>query len=284
MTTTELRATLERLLGTPIASIKRRPYAYETSHPLEELDVELEDGRALRLLRKDLGTQPAKRPSFLHEPAREIETYQRVLEPANLGTARFYGAAEEQLYIEKVEGSELWQFGELDVWQSVARWLADMHSQLAAQADQQHLLRYDGDFYRLWLDRAEEISGDLGLPAGLYDDVVERLLALPQVLIHGDFYPSNILVADERICPVDWELGAAGPALVDLAALTTGWPEEDQEAIAAAYGEVSSQALDCCRLYLAVRWLGWSKDWTPPAEHTTDWRREARLVAERLAV
>jgi hypothetical protein len=279
-----LRETLERILGARVVRLERRPYAYETSHPLEELDLELEDGRALRLLRKDLGTPPAKRPLFLHDSAREIEAYRRVLEPAELGTAKFYGAADEQLYIEKVEGKELWQFGELAVWQRVARWLAEMHAALSDQADQLHLLRYDRDFYRLWLSRAETISGDLGLVAQIYNDVVERLLALPQALIHGDFYPSNVLVADARICPVDWELAAVGPPLVDLAALTTGWPEEDQKAIVGAYGDVSSEALDCCRLHLAVRWLGWSVDWTPPPEHAKDWRREAHAVAERLAV
>jgi hypothetical protein len=280
----ELRDTLEELLGAAVVRLERRPYAYETSHPLEELDVDLEDGRTLHLLRKDLGTSPAKRPSFLHEPAREIETYRCVLASADLGTAKFYGAADEQLYIEKVEGSELWQHGELEVWQRAARWLARMHAALGDQADQPHLLRYDRDFYRLWLARAEAISGDLGLVASIYEDVVERLLALPQGLIHGDFYPSNILVAQARICPVDWELGSAGPLLLDLAALTTGWPEVDLEAIAAAYGEVSSEALDLCRLHLAVRWLGWSDDWTPPPEHAKDWRREAQAVAERLAV
>jgi aminoglycoside phosphotransferase (APT) family kinase protein len=279
-----LRDALEEILGAAIVRLERRPYAYETSHPLEELDVELEDGQTLRLLRKDLGTSPVKRPSFLHAPAREIETYRRVLESADLGTAKFYGAADEQLYIEKVEGSELWQHGELEAWQRAARWLARMHAALGDQADQPHLLRYDREFYRLWLVRAEAISGDLGLVASVYDDVVERLLALPQGLIHGDFYPSNILVAQERICPVDWELGAAGPLLLDLAALTTGWPEADHDTIVAAYGEVSSEALDLCRLQLAVRWLGWSDDWTPPSEHAKDWRREAQAVAERLAV
>ncbi|MEP6911082.1 MAG: phosphotransferase [Actinomycetota bacterium] len=280
----ELRERLEEMLGAPVVGLARRPYAYETSHPLEEIDVELEDGRTLRLLRKDLGVAPAKRPPFLHEPAREIETYRRVLEPADLGTAKFYGDADDQLYIEKVEGKELWQFGELEVWERVARWLASLHSELASEADHPHLLRYDRDFYGLWLERAEAISGDLGLVARLYDDVIERLLSLPQTLIHGDFYPSNILVAGARICPVDWELAASGPPLTDLAALMTGWPEDDQRTITAAYGDVSSEALDCCRLYLAVRWLGWSKDWTPPVEHAMDWRREAQTVAERLAV
>jgi aminoglycoside phosphotransferase (APT) family kinase protein len=280
----ELRDTLEGILGAAVVRLERRPYAYETSHPLEELDVDLEDGRALHLLRKDLRSSPPKRPTFLHEPAREIETYRRVLEAADLGTAKFYGAADEQLYIEKVEGAELWQFGELEVWQRAASRLAEMHAALSDQADQPYLLRYDRDFYRQWLGRAEAISGDLGLVTRMYDDVVERLLALPQGLIHGDFYPSNIIVAEARICPVDWELAAAAPPLLDLAALITGWPEEEQAAIAAAYGEVSSEALDCCRLHLAVRWLGWSEDWTPPPEHATDWRREALAVAERLAV
>jgi aminoglycoside phosphotransferase (APT) family kinase protein len=280
----KLGDTLEELLDAAVVRLDRRPYAYETSHPLEELEVELEDGRTLCLLRKDLGTAPAKRPSFLHDPAREIEIYRCVLEAPDLRTAKFYGAADKQLYIEKVEGSELWQHGELEAWQRAARWLAGMHAALGDQTDQPHLLRYDRDFYRLWLARAEAISGDLGLVASIYEDVVERLLALPQGLIHGDFYPSNILVAESRICPVDWELSAAGPLLLDLAALTTGWPDGDVEAIADAYGEVSSEALDLCRLHLAVRWLGWSEDWTPPTEHARDWRREAQAVAERLAV
>lgn len=280
----ELRETLGEILGASVVRLEQRPYPYETSHSLEELDVQLADGTVLHLLRKDLRTRPANRPSFLHDPSREIETYRQVLVPAALGTARFYGDAEEQLFIEKVDARELWQFGELEVWQRVARWLAGMHAALADRVDERKLLRYDGEYYRLWLGRAEAIAGDLGQVAEIYEDAIERLLALPQALIHGDFYPSNILVADARICPVDWELAAVGPPLVDLAALITGWPAEDQEAIAAAYGDISSEALNCCRLYLAVRWLGWSDDWTPPTEHAKDWRREAESLAERLAV
>jgi len=280
----ELVDTLEELLGAAVTRLDRRPYAYETSHPLEELELDLEDGRTLCLLRKDLATAPAKRPSFLHDAAREIEIYRHVLEPGDLGTARFYGAADKQLFIEKVEGSELWQHGELEAWQQAARWLAGMHAALEEQADQPHLLRYNRDFYRRWLTRAEAISGDLGLVASIHEDVVDRLLALPQGLVHGDFYPSNILVAESRICPVDWELSAAGPLLLDLAALTTGWSREEVEAIAGAYGDVPSDALDLCWLHLAVQWLGWSDDWTPPTDHARDWRREAQAVAERLAL
>jgi Ser/Thr protein kinase RdoA (MazF antagonist) len=279
-----VREVLERLLGAPVARVERSPYAYGTSHALEELRVELEDGSELRLLRKDLSTVPAGRPEFLHDPAREIVAYRDVLAGSELGTAVFYGAHDGQLFIEKVDGRELWQVGEVDVWLHVARWLARAHDALAERSGAAHLLRYDGGFYRLWLERAREITGDLGLVAEVYDEVVERLLALPQGLIHGEFYPSNILVAGDRVCPVDWELSGSGPRLLDLAALATGWPLEDQLAIAAAYGSVREEDLDACRLHLAVRWLGWARDWSPPAEQARDWLAEARAVAERLAV
>jgi hypothetical protein len=275
---------LERLLGSRVERLDQRWYPYATSHPLWELDVELADGRALRLIWKDLAALPASRPSFLHSPSREIEAYRLILEPAGLGTAAFYGSVGTQLFIEKVDARELWQFGELEAWQRVARWLAQMHATLSDRIEGEHLLRYDRDFYRLWLDRAQAITGELAPVARVYDDVVERLLALPQGLIHGDFYPSNILVAEERVCPVDWELAATGPLLLDLAALTTGWAKEDQEAIVQAYGAVSEEELACCRLHLAIRWLGWAEDWTPPAEHARDWRREALDLAERLDV
>jgi len=41
-------------------------------------------------------------------------------------------------------------------------------------------------------------------------------------------------------------------------------------------------ALDCARLHLALRWLGWSRDWTPPREHARDWWAEAKGAAERI--
>src|SRR5207244_7203663 len=84
--------------------------------------------------------------------------------------------------------------------------------------------------------------------AGRYSQVVERLLTLPLTLIHGEFYPSNILVHEietcrsrltgdtVRVCPVDWEMAAVGPGLIDLAALTAGaWTDEEKTALALAY-------------------------------------------------
>ena len=101
-----------------------------------------------------------------------------------------------------------------------------------------------------------------------------------------------------RICPVDWEMAGTGPALMDLAALVSGkWTADEKEAIASAYHSAMAgsetwqptfaeflNALDYCQLALAVQWLGWSRDWTPPIEHRHDWLNEAVQLADRLGL
>jgi aminoglycoside phosphotransferase (APT) family kinase protein len=122
-------------------------------------------------------------------------------------------------------------------------------------------------------------------------------------LIHGELYACNVIVGKtrerERICPVDWEMTALGPGLIDLAALSAGWVEDKQRALARAYfgafwdgnGAAAHKSLslqelatdlDCCRLHLAVRMLGWSDDWKPPAEHAHNWLAEAKRISRRL--
>ena len=101
------------------------------------------------------------------------------------------------------------------------------------------------------------------------------------------------------MCPVDWEMAAVGPGLVDLAALTAGgWTADERTALALAYHAALAQAggpppareeefltaLDYCRLHLAVQWSGWSSGWSPPAEHAQDWLGEALSLAEKLGL
>jgi thiamine kinase-like enzyme len=125
-------------------------------------------------------------------------------------------------------------------------------------------------------------------------------VALPVTFIHGEFYASNVLVDDggTRVCPVDWEMAALGPGLIDLAALTAGrWTEPEREALVLAYMTALAPrrgwpppraeflaALACCRLHLALQWLGWSERWSPPAEHAHDWLHEALALADVLGL
>jgi hypothetical protein len=330
----ELRAELERVLHEHfeaerrLVALKRCRSPYQTSFALEELDVTLEDGATLELVFKDLsphalsaGARAAK-PSFLYDPSREIETYRSILTRAELGTPIYYGALADPersrywLFLERVPGVALWQIGELESWKQAARWLARMHDHFADTEEWRrsagHLLHYDARFYRLWPQRARDFI-DRAAPSEVargavewlearYEQVVERLASLPDTFIHGEFYASNVLVAGTaealRVCPIDWEISAVGPGLIDLAALVSGkWEKEETIALASAYrsalgsraglprdGEDFNETLDYCRLHLAVQWIGWAQNWSPPAEHRQDWLGEALRLAEELGL
>jgi hypothetical protein len=324
----ELRPALEDLfrrhhpdLGR-IVRLEGRPYAERTSFHLVELELELDEGSVLRLLLKDLGlknlheTARRVKPEFLYQPLREIRTYQEILARDRLGTAHYYGAvvrpAEDLywLFLEKVPGVRLSQAGDASAWLQAARWLARLHSRFSRESRtlsrSAPLLRYDAAFYRLWVDRVERFQS-VGLERAVQDSLVntygqaiDRLTRLPSTLIHGEYYASNILVQEARegcrICPVDWEMAAVGPGLIDLAALSSGaWSDRERTEMAAAYHDALLcegwprlpfedllLALDDCRLHLAIRWLGWAADWSPPPENARDWLGEAIGLGEKM--
>lgn len=264
------------------------------------------------------------KPEFAYNPFREIEVYRTILVGQRLGTATCYGALVDAaadrywLFLEKAPGLELYKVGQMAAWQQAARWLAALHSRFAGQTEslvcESHLLRYDREFYWRWMRRAESIQRAAKQTASWtdqrgfeylakpYGQVVERLTELPVTLIHGEFYASNVLVQGTgdsvRVCPIDWEMAAIGTGLIDLAALTAGkWSDEERATLALAYYDELArsgwsamplrelmEALDYCRLHLAVQWLGWSADWTPPPEHRQDWLADARRLIAKLGL
>jgi hypothetical protein len=308
----------------PIVRLKGESCADQTSFNLIDLEIEFADGNVLRLLLKDLGirnlheTARRVKPGFLYDPLREIKTYEEILGRNRLGTAHSYGAVvrpEEDLYwlfLEKISGLRLCQVRDFSAWLEAARWLAHLHTQFAGETEHLNrsapLVRYDAAFYRLWLERFSNFQSAALRPAGWeplvasYEEAIERLIRLPSTLIHGEFYASNILVEETRegcrIRPVDWETAAIGPGLIDLAALTSGaWSERERTEMAATYhGALLSEgmadvsldelllAVDDCRLHLAIRWLGWAPDWSPPRENRHDWLGEAISLSEKMRI
>lgn len=313
-------ADLARALGVTV--LRRNPFPYHSTFPLEELSVRMPDGVERPLVFKDLSRQGPTDPAwqikapFLHDPLREIEVYRKVLGPSGLSAPECVGVAIESdrgrywLFLEKVEGDLLWQIGEMDVWQSAAEWLADLHARFSnrTRALPLRLLAHDREYYQRWIERAKSfVAGPATSFESLreFDWLAERcqqavdwLIEQPVTFLHGEFYPSNIIVEStengNRVRPVDWEMAATGPGIVDLAALASGaWDESERERIASSYRlalpaelrpspEALGEGLDRCRLLLAVQWLGWSAGWTPPPEHTHDWMATAIELAETL--
>jgi hypothetical protein len=266
------------------------------------------------------------RPRFLYAPLREIRMYERVLNSAEMGTPAFYGASCDVesdryvLFLERVPSEKLCHTGEFAVWIKVARWLGVFHTWLShrchALRDDLPLLEYDQAYYHRWLNRALAIVGRVNSPSSVrrdmewiratYTHAARELSHLPRTIIHGEFYASNVLIqsidpdsegpAHCRVCPVDWEMAAFAPGLVDLAALVSGqWNVEQRELMAMAYYDAAARnhavlpphddflrALEYCRLHLAVQWVGWSADWSPPDDQARNWLREAVEIARGL--
>ena len=183
-----------------------------------------------------------------------------------------------------------------------------MHLRLGTDLDRHlasgRLLDYDAPYYRRWIERATSFLGAPEQPhsparsldwlAARYEPLVDELLAMAKTVIHGEFYASNVLVGGDarraRVCPVDWELAAVAPGLIDLAALISGgWSERGPRGdrlgvpLDGRPGPLFRWQLDLARLHLAVQWLGWAQpSWNPPAGQQQDWLGEALALAERL--
>ena len=311
--------------GAEVVGLSRRPYRYATSAPLEEIQVRLEGGAQLGVIFKDLSRDRllddarASKPGFVYEPLRELETYRGILAPAGIGPRCIAAVADEDpprrwLLIEKVAGAELWQVGELSVWEEVAGWLGRFHARFTGRLDElraanPHLLEHSEGWFRSWAERARAAlahSTDPRVPRLRrclegYDEVIGSLAALPHTFVHGEFYPSNVLVVrgDDhvRVYPIDWEMSAIGPGQIDLAALVGGWSTSERHRLVAAYRKGLARAgttppgpdaldadLSRSRLHLALQWLGWSSDWRPPREHAHDWAGEALMLTEELGL
>jgi aminoglycoside phosphotransferase len=274
------------------ATVLRRPSPYQTSHALEEVDVACPDGSSLALIHKDLRREALHeaarlaKPAFLHDPCREIEVYE-LLSTAGLGTPYLFDHGDDWIVIERVAGLQLNHAPAIGDWQRAAAWLGRLHQAYAERPPRStHLVSYDASFFAMWPERARALAGpELDGIVSRYGAVVERLAALPATLIHGEFFASNVIITDDRVAPIDWEMAGIGPGLIDLAALTTGtWNESERAEIASAYGAVDDEALECCHLHLSLQWLGWSSSWVRPAEHAHDWLGEALRAAGRLGL
>ena len=312
-----LERLLAELLSKEVESVTVVRSRYSTSFPIDDVTVHLCDGSRLDLVRKDLSwaslLPPAHRgkPAFLYDPRREMRLYMEVLSAAPPGTARCHGVLDDPgagtrwLFLERLEGVELYQVGDLARWQAAAAWAAHLHVRFEGQVGALlqagiPLLVHDRDWLQRWAERA--VAGATRTNARVLRHLRSRtgvlwarLAGLPTTLVHGELYASNVIVGppgpEPRVSPVDWEMAAAAPGLIDLAALTAGnWPPHERRSLESAYAcaagrpvdELFDAQLNACRLALCIQWLGWRPRWRAPREHTFDWLGEALVLVERL--
>jgi aminoglycoside phosphotransferase (APT) family kinase protein len=316
----------ERVPGAADATLTaRRPSPFRSSFAIEEIDLRLADGRSLALMVKDLSRSalsPAARRAkrrALYDPLREVGVYRNLLRTEMHGTAAYLGsivdpsAGRYWLILERVAGKPLTALGTFGLWVEAARRIAMLHHAFADRVRSNGLpalplVRYDAAYFRAMYARLRRLRDETGSPgvdhltriARCYGAILPTLASLPLTFIHGECFPSNILVVEHpespRICLIDWEMAGVGSGLLDLAALAAGWPEDHQDALARAYageqrdasavtpGALSFAArFDCCQLHVAVQELTRARNWKPPPEHARDWSHDALVIVERLA-
>ena len=160
------------------------------------------------------------------------------------------------------------------------------------------LIDYDATYYARWARRTAENAAAtqaeypwLNELCRRWEETLLELLALPRTVIHGEYYPKNILLHEGAVYPVDWESAALARGEIDLAALTDHGDPEIVLRCEAAYRSARwpegpppefARAMDVARLYIHLRWLGATAG--PKLRRRFRRYEEARVLGERLGL
>lgn len=249
-----------------ITDLQVRPEACST-HPLDRLRVTLDSGERLALVWKRLQPDSERKSGDLLADGnpREVLIYRRLLARSRFGAADLYAshydAAEDRgwLLLEDVGDWSLDDAGTAE-WRAAVRQLAQLHAAYHRREAELRALgclgEHDSDYYLRIARTARrnlEIAGALNALAR-FDDLVTAFGAVaeyvgrqPRTLVHGDLFPSNVIVQPgPMIRLIDWEWAAIGVGAWDLARLLDGWGSDKPAFIAAYLDEfaVHAEALD----------------------------------------
>jgi hypothetical protein len=239
----------------------------------------------------------------------EAAIYRHVLKPSQASTPTFYGIYSDMstddswLVLQYLDNSvRIDKTPEPTAMSLAAGWIGQFHSaneEHFSLAPMSFLNRYNAEYYLGWARRTSLFAGHwhqrfpwLATLCECFEELVALLLTAPPVLIHGEYYPKNILFRTGVVYPVDWESATIAAGEIDLASLTEGWPAEIVRQCQLEYQRarwpVGSPAdfertLAAARLYLHFRWLGDRPEWTAPDSHL--WRfEELRSAGAQLGV
>lgn len=306
--------TLERVLAAalgdlaPVRVIERSPNSYESTFPSEILTCSVGADTIEVLCKYDL---PWARDVHGRRagPVYEADVYRFAVTPSRLPAPRCFGISFDPgtgarwLMVEHLaRGVRVNKATSRSAIVRAAEWIGSFHRfhETAGQGSPERLNRHDGDYFAACAERALANSASVAerypwidsLTRCFEAEFVPRLLRRPTV-IHGEFYPENVLIERGVVYPVDWERSAASAGEIDLAALTEGhWTPRIVEKSIDAYAQARWQdgrptgfesTLEAARIYLHIRALG--DEPSEPFGPRGEWRFEQlRRAAERLGL
>jgi len=262
-------------------TILDREQMEEGSFPKELVTCGLEDGSQLHLFCKYTGGYSHASHGHRRGVPYEAGIYDGVLKQLPISKPTFYGthtgATEDDVWFVLEYLPDTLRLNQPDdpdaAMALAARWLGNFHSLIEKRLPSSAIVSaYGTEYYRGWSRRALEFTTDAGLHlpwldslCPQYDEIAPQVLGSMPTVIHGEFYPRNILFHDGEIYPVDWESAAIAAGEIDLVTMTDCWDEEVTETCALAYQQARwpegapadvEDRITWARLYLQLRWLG----------------------------
>jgi GT2 family glycosyltransferase len=262
--------------------IDRSPNPYASTFASEIVRLQAADGEELEVLVKSArGTGPS---SLRHRGgvSYEARVYSAVLEPLGVETAPCYGQlGDGSLVLHHLRASTALALTDApeEMLAQAAEWIGRFHAaneHRVSEPELDFLRRYDQAELHRWSRRARQLT--VAAPQPWLEDLCQRFeadaarcLSAAGTVIHGEYYPENILCDETGVHPVDWESAAVAAGEIDLATLTEGWDEptvarcEDSYRLARWPDGPPPEhraALAMARIYRYLRWLDDRPDWT----------------------
>jgi Phosphotransferase enzyme family len=291
-----------------LTRLRREPSFYTTSFPCEIVRCWFENGRKLTLFckyeTKDDGDPYGQRGGVPYE----AKVYRHVLQASAASTPAFYGAFADRetggiwLVLEYVTRSRAVGKASLEAMSAAARWIGQFQSVHAARtprSSNRFLTVYDAAYYQGWARRTAQFAGRLHRQfpwlrplCKRWEEAAVALATWQPTIIHGEYYPHNILVQRGQVRPVDWETAAIAAGEIDLATLTEGWSRAIGSRCERAYQRARwpggppadfPRILDLARVYVQLRWLGDQPQWTAE-KGSLERFSMLRLASERLGL
>src|SRR5688572_7140154 len=183
--------------------VKRKPFDYRSTSPVEIISCRLNDGQVVSLFCKYSGNHTQY--SNGHRGGVEYETkiYKEILQKIPFSSARFYGICRKNketcLVIEYLKNSKLLKdCREPEYFGEAAAWIGGLHKKYESNRPSVAKI-YDEAYYMIWVKGVENLLETLKvkypwLPSvcRYFKENMHLLFDTAQTFIHGEYYTKNI--------------------------------------------------------------------------------------------
>ena len=299
------------LTDSNIFIVNRTHNNHASTFPTEIVTCKLANGNQLQLFCKYVVGRTSYAYGHRGDVEYEAKVYRHVLQQLDISTPNFYGFYRNLTnnsswlvieYLDKCKHAYSVEVFE-EAMRKAACWIGRFHALNEAKVSKAPTLvlnKYNLKYYRGWANRTSQFAGHLHksftrlkrMCAHFNKFLSPMLITAPLTVIHGEYYPDNILFRRGVIYPIDWQSAAIGIGEIDLASLTEGRGTKTMQQCESEYQHARwpdgpphdfKKRLEIARLYLHFRWLGYHPNRT--THEYMRWRfEELCSVGERLGL